>query len=173
MESAKRKDRRHAQDARGEAGAAVQQEDTNVRVKVATMEALLYLGVNPSQRGLVNAVVAAAATSMGSPAYPRMMLSESPRASCTQPIPGFHVCPQGSHFSEECLPKMSIMAPSTPVPMTIDLNAAPVTGGSSSEGMRKHQCEMPTDMLTGARNLFDRMPVIMDDDTANHWAVAR
>ncbi|KAE8768889.1 hypothetical protein D1007_59605 [Hordeum vulgare] len=47
LELAKRKGRKHAQDARGEAAAAAafaivaQQEDTNAWVKAATMEALL------------------------------------------------------------------------------------------------------------------------------------
>ena len=73
MELTKRMGRRHAQDARGKAAAAAQQEDTNPRVK----EALLYLVVNPSHHGLVFAVAAAGA-STGSSAYPRMMLPESP-----------------------------------------------------------------------------------------------
>ncbi|KAE8799451.1 putative serine/threonine-protein kinase [Hordeum vulgare] len=104
---------------------------------------------------------------MGSSAYPRMMLSESPRASCTQPIPSFHVYPQGSRFSGECSPEGSIVAPSTPALVTIYVNTAPVAGESSSGGMRKHQHEMPAEMLTGARNLFDRMPAAVDDDTTN------
>ncbi|KAE8766767.1 Eyes absent-like protein 4 [Hordeum vulgare] len=35
--------------------------------------------------------------------------------------------------------------------------------------MRKHQPEMPADMLTGARNLFDGMPAVVDDDIANRF----
>ncbi|KAE8808925.1 DNA repair protein rhp54 [Hordeum vulgare] len=169
VESAKRKGRRHAQDARGEAAAAAQQEDTNAQVKAATMEALLYLGVNPSQHGLVNVTVAAAAASTGSSTYPRMMLPESPRTSCTQLIPGFHIYSQGSCFSGECSPEVSIVAPSKPAPVTIDLNVAPVASGSSSRGMRKRQREMPADMLTGARSLFDGMSVAVDDDTTNRF----
>ncbi|KAE8794231.1 DNA repair protein rhp54 [Hordeum vulgare] len=42
-----------------------------------------------------------------------------------------------------------------------------MAGGSSSGGMRKHQREMPADVLTGARKLFDGMPVVLDDDTSN------
>ncbi|KAE8768800.1 putative serine/threonine-protein kinase [Hordeum vulgare] len=105
MESAKRKGRRHAQDARDETtataaiAAAAQQEDTNARMKAAMREALLYLGVNPSQHELVNAAVAAAAANTVSLAYPQMMPPESPRASSTQSIPGFHVYPQRSRFS--------------------------------------------------------------------------
>ncbi|KAE8784269.1 putative serine/threonine-protein kinase [Hordeum vulgare] len=169
VESAKRKGRRHAQDARGEVAAAVaaQQEDTNARVKAATMEALLYVGVNPSQHRLVNAVVSAVATSTGSSTYSRMMLPESPRASCTLSISSFHVYPQGSRFSGECSSEVSIMAPSTPAAVTIDLNVVSVAGGSSSGDMRKRQREMPTDMLTGACNLFDGMPADVDDDTTN------
>ncbi|KAE8772752.1 hypothetical protein D1007_55193 [Hordeum vulgare] len=81
VELAKRKGRRHAQDARGEVdvAAAIATADTNARVKATTREALLYLGVNPGHHGLVNAVVAAAAASTGSSPYPRMMLPESPR----------------------------------------------------------------------------------------------
>ena len=47
-ESAKRKGRRHATDARDEAAAA-QQEFTNARVAAVTREALYMLGVNPNQ----------------------------------------------------------------------------------------------------------------------------
>ncbi|KAE8818691.1 Lectin-domain containing receptor kinase A4.3 [Hordeum vulgare] len=171
VESAKRKGRRHAQDARGEAAIAVaiaavaQQEDTNARVKAT----LLCLGVNPNQQGLVNAAIVAAAVNTGSSTYPRMMMPESPRASCTQPIPGFRVYTQGNRFSEECSPEVSIVAPSTPASGIIDLNVAPVAGGSSSGGTRKRRREMPADMLTNARNLFDGMPVAVDDDTTNHF----
>ncbi|KAE8815236.1 DNA repair protein rhp54 [Hordeum vulgare] len=166
--------RRHVQDARGEAAAAAaiitdaQQEDTNVWAKAETRKALLYLGVNPSQHGLV-AVVAAAVANTGSSAYPRMVLPESPHASSTQPIPGFHVYPQGNRFSRECSPEVSIVAPSTPVPVIIDVNATPVVGGSSSRGMRKRQRDMPTDMLTGACNLFDGIWVAIDDDSTNRF----
>ncbi|KAE8772442.1 DNA repair protein rhp54 [Hordeum vulgare] len=95
------------------------------------------------------------------------MLPESSRASSTLPIPDFHVYLQGSHFSGECSPEMSIVAPSTPEPVAIDLNATSVAGGSSSGGTRKHQREMRADMLTGARNLFDGMPAAVDDHTTN------
>ncbi|KAE8795190.1 putative serine/threonine-protein kinase [Hordeum vulgare] len=175
MESTKRKGRRHVQDARDEADVAVaitaatQQEDTNARVKAARREALLYLGVNPSQHGLVNAAVATAATSMSSLGYPRMMLPESPCAPCEQPIPGFHVYPQGIRFSEECSSEVSIATPSTPASVTIDLNATSVAGGSSSGGMRKRHHEMPADLLTDARNLFYGMSAAVDDDRANRF----
>ncbi|KAE8794493.1 C2 domain-containing protein [Hordeum vulgare] len=58
-ESAKRKDRRHAADARDKAiatatDAAAQQQVTNARVAAATREALCMLGLNPSQHDLVN-----------------------------------------------------------------------------------------------------------------------
>ncbi|KAE8779514.1 hypothetical protein D1007_47457 [Hordeum vulgare] len=96
-----------------------------------------------------------------------MMLPESPRASFTQPIPGYHVYPQGSRFSRECSPEVRIVAPSTPTPATIDLNATSVARRSSSGGTRKRQRNMPADMLTGARNLFDGMLAAIDDDTAN------
>ncbi|KAE8816110.1 DNA repair protein rhp54 [Hordeum vulgare] len=59
--------------------------------------------------------------------------------------------------------------PFTPASVTVDLNVASVAGGSSSGGMRKHQHEMPGDMLTGARNLFDGMPATVDDDTTNRF----
>ncbi|KAE8794450.1 hypothetical protein D1007_30755 [Hordeum vulgare] len=71
IESAKRKGRSHVRDARDEEVAAVgiaavaQQEDTNARVKAEMREALLYLGINPSQHGLVVVVaVDAASTSL-------------------------------------------------------------------------------------------------------------
>ncbi|KAE8773727.1 DNA repair protein rhp54 [Hordeum vulgare] len=173
MESAKRKGLRHAQDASGKATAAAaiavaaQQEDTNAWVKATTREALFYLGVNPSQHRLVNAAVVVAAASTGSSTYPQMMPLESSRMSSMLPIPGFHVYPQGSRFSGECSLEVSIVAPSTPAPVTIDLNSMPVAGGSSSGGRRKRHREMRADMLTGARNLFDGMPAVVDDDTAN------
>ncbi|KAE8805524.1 putative serine/threonine-protein kinase [Hordeum vulgare] len=171
VESAKRKGRRHAQDGRGkaQATAATQQEDTIARVKAATREALLYLGVNPRKHGLVNTGVAATAASTGSSAYTRMMLPESPRASCTQPIPGFHVYPQGSRFSGECSLEVGIVAPFMPAPVTINLNTTPVAGGPSSEGMRKREHKKPTDMLIDARNLFDGMPAAVDDDMTNRF----
>ncbi|KAE8802123.1 DNA repair protein rhp54 [Hordeum vulgare] len=73
-ESAKRKGWRHA---RGEAAAAVaivvitQHEDVVVRVASAMREALLYLGLNPGQHGLVNTTVVT--TSTGSFVFPRMV----------------------------------------------------------------------------------------------------
>src|SRR3954464_15264769 len=79
------------------------------------------LGLNPSQHGLVNATVAAAST--GSSAFPRMVLPDSPRASACTPMPGFHVYPQASRLSGECSPEVSVVAPSTPAPVPIDLNA--------------------------------------------------
>ena len=45
------------------------------------------------------------------------------------PIPGFHPYLQASRFSGEFLPKVSVVAPSTPAPVPIDLNATPVVGG--------------------------------------------
>ena len=84
-ESAKRKGRRHAADARDEAAAqaaavaAAQQEFTNARVAAATREALYMLGVNPSQHSVLQAAVATAST--GSSAFPRMVLPDSPNAS--------------------------------------------------------------------------------------------
>ncbi|KAE8795821.1 hypothetical protein D1007_29262 [Hordeum vulgare] len=89
-----------------------------------------------------------------------MMLPESSRVSFTQSIPGFHLYPQGSRFFGECSPKVSIVSPSTPASVTIDLNATSVAGGSSSEDMWKRQREMPADMLTGAA---------VDDDTTNRF----
>nr|XP_020198782.1 uncharacterized protein LOC109784591 [Aegilops tauschii subsp. strangulata] len=123
-ESAKRKGRRHAADARDEAvaaaaAAATQREVTNARVAAATREGLYMLGLNPSQHGLVNAAVAAASTS--SSAFPRMVLPDSPRASACTPMPGFHVYPQASCLSGECSPDVSVVAPSTPAPTPIDL----------------------------------------------------
>ena len=140
-ESAKRKGRRHAADARDEATAqatavaAAQQEFTNARVAAATREALYMLGVNPSQHSLVQAAVAAASTC--SSAFPRMALPDSPRASACNPVPGFHVYPQASRLSGECSPDVSVVAPSTPAPAPIDLNATLVAGGSSTGGAQE------------------------------------
>ncbi|XBI50124.1 hypothetical protein VPH35_113578 [Triticum aestivum] len=166
-ESAKRKGRRHAADARDEAAAqaaavaAAQQEFTNARVAAATREALYMLGVNPSQHSLVQAVVAAAST--GSSAFPRMVLPESPCASACNPVPGFHVYPQASRLSGECSPDVSVVAPSTPAPAPIDLNATPVVGGSSSGGTRKRARQTPAGGLPDARNLFEGMPSAVDE----------
>ncbi|XP_044335580.1 uncharacterized protein [Triticum aestivum] len=78
-------------------------------------------------------------------------------------MPGFHVYPQASRLSGECSPKVSVVAPSTPAPAPIDLNATPVAGGSSSGSARKRARHMPAD-VPGARNLFDGMPASGDDD---------
>ena len=161
-ESAKRKGRRHAADARDEAATAAQQEFTNARVAAATREALYMLGVNPSQHSLVQAAVAAAST--GSSAFPRMVLPDSPRASACNPVPGFHVYPQASRLSGECSPDVSVVAPSTPAPAPIDLNATPVVGGSSSGGTRKRARQTPAGGLPDARNLFEEMPSAVDED---------
>ncbi|KAE8821181.1 DNA repair protein rhp54 [Hordeum vulgare] len=83
-----------------------------------------------------------------------------------QPILGCHVYPQGTRFSGECSPEVSIVSPSTPTPVTINLNATSVAGGSSFRGTRKCWRDMPANMLTGARNLFDRMPAAVDDHMA-------
>ncbi|KAE8810098.1 putative serine/threonine-protein kinase [Hordeum vulgare] len=121
------------------------------------------LGLNPSQHGLVNAVVVAAVSTCSS-TFPRTLLPDSPRASACNPVPRFHVYPQASHLSGEYSPELSVVAPSTPTPTTIDLNATPVAGGSSSGGARKRARQTPGDQLPGARNLFDGMPAAGDDD---------
>ncbi|KAE8793879.1 putative serine/threonine-protein kinase [Hordeum vulgare] len=129
-ESAKRKDRRHAEDARDEAiaAAAAQQQVTNACVAAAMREALCMLGLNPSQHDLVNAVVAAA-VSTDSSAFPRTVLPDSPGASIVNPVSGFHVYPHASHLSGECSPEVSVGALSTPAPGIIDLNATSVAAG--------------------------------------------
>ncbi|XBI19369.1 hypothetical protein VPH35_060905 [Triticum aestivum] len=165
---AKRKGRRHAADARDEAAAqaaavaAAQQEFTNARVAAATREALYMLGVNPSQHNILQAAIAAAST--GSSAFPQMVLPDSPRASACNPVPGFHVYPQASRLPGECSPDVSVVAPSTPAPAPIDLNATPVVGGSSSGGTRKHARQTPAGGLSDARNLFEEMPSTVDED---------
>ncbi|XBH95240.1 hypothetical protein VPH35_085834 [Triticum aestivum] len=165
-ESAKRKGRRHAADARDEAAtqaaaiAAARQEFTNARVATATREALYMLGVNPSQHSLVQAAVAAASTC--SSAFPRMALPDSPRASACNPVPGFHVYPQASRLFGECSPDVSVVAPSTPAPAPIDLNATPVVGGSSSDGTRKRARQTPAGGLPDIRNLFEEMSSAVD-----------
>ncbi|XP_044444553.1 uncharacterized protein [Triticum aestivum] len=120
------------------------------------------LMLNLGQHGLVNAVVAAAST--GSSAVPRMMLPESPRTLACNPVPGFHVYPRASHLSGECSPDVSVVAPSTPAPAPIDLNATPVAGGSSSGGTRKRARQTPVGVLPEARNLFEGMPSAVDED---------
>ncbi|KAE8788439.1 putative serine/threonine-protein kinase [Hordeum vulgare] len=147
----------------------VQRKDTVARVAATTREALLYLGLNPGQNGLVNAAMVAASTS--SYAFAQMALPKSPRALMTHPIRDFHVYPQASSLSGECSPEVSVMAPSIPAPAPahIDLNATPVAGGSSFGGTRKRVREMPANMLSGACNLFDRMPADIDDERANHF----
>ncbi|XP_044432236.1 uncharacterized protein [Triticum aestivum] len=79
-------------------------------------------------------------------------------------MPGFHVYPQASRLSEECSPEVSVVAPSTPAPAPIDLNATQVADGSSFGGVRKRAGHMPADVSPGARNLFDGMPASGDDD---------
>ncbi|KAF7004564.1 hypothetical protein CFC21_019776 [Triticum aestivum] len=167
-ESAKRKGRRHAADARDKAAvqaaavATAQQELTNARVTAATREALYMLEVNPSQHSLVQAVVAAAST--GSSAFPRMVLPDSPRTSACNPVPGFHVYPQASRLFGECSPDVSVVTPSTPAPAPIDLNATPMVGGSSSGDTRKCARKTPADGLSDARNLFEEMSSAVDED---------
>ncbi|XBI61767.1 hypothetical protein VPH35_042513 [Triticum aestivum] len=169
-ELAKRKGRRHTTDARDEAAAqataTAQQEFTNARVAAVTREALYMLGVNPSQHNLVQATVVA--TSTGSSMFPRMVMLDSPRISACNPVPGFHVYPQASRLSGECSPDVSVVAPSTPAPAPIDLNATPVVGGSSSGGTRKRARQTPADGLPDARNLFEEMPSAVDEDYMQH-----
>ncbi|XBH92293.1 hypothetical protein VPH35_083450 [Triticum aestivum] len=123
-ESAKRKGRRHAADARDEAAAqaataaAAQQEFTNARVAAVTREALYMLGA--------------------------------------------------SRLSGECSPDVSVVAPSTPAPAPIDLNATLVVGGSSSGGARKRARQTPTGGLPDARNLFEEMSSAVDEDYMQH-----
>ncbi|KAE8803128.1 Lectin-domain containing receptor kinase A4.3 [Hordeum vulgare] len=164
MQPAKRKGQRHAEDAREETAAAtVQQEATNACVAAATREEFFYLGLNPRHHGLVTSVVAAASTS--SSTFLWMVLPESPRGSMTHPIPGFHVYPQASRLYGECSPEVSMMAPSTPVPAPIDLNTTPVASASLFGDTKKHTREMPADVLPGARNLFNTMIAVVDDET--------
>ncbi|KAE8809735.1 Lectin-domain containing receptor kinase A4.3 [Hordeum vulgare] len=119
------------------------------------------LGLNPSEHDLVNADMAST-VSTGSPAFPRALLPDSPRASSCNLVPGFHVYPPASRLSGECSPEVSVVAPSTPAPTTIDLNSTPMAGGPSSGGVRKRARQTPSDQLPGARNLFDEM--LADDD---------
>ncbi|KAE8804547.1 C2 domain-containing protein [Hordeum vulgare] len=163
-ELTKRNDRRHAADATEEvAVAAAQHQVTNARVAAATREALCMLGFNPSQHGLVNAAVAAA-VSTGSSGFPRTVLPDSPRASACNPVPGFHVYPQASCLPGECSPEVSVVAPSTPAIVPIDLNATPVAAGSSARCARKRKRQTPADQLPDVRNLFDEMSGAGDDD---------
>ncbi|XBI35029.1 hypothetical protein VPH35_120765 [Triticum aestivum] len=120
------------------------------------------LGVNPSQHNVLQAAVVV--TSTGSSAFPRMVLPDSPRPSVCNPVPGFHVYPQASRLSGECSPDVSVVAPSTPAPAPIDLNATPMVGGSSSGGTRKRARQTPAGGLPDARNLFEEMPTAVDED---------
>ncbi|XP_037474357.1 uncharacterized protein LOC119350806 [Triticum dicoccoides] len=79
-------------------------------------------------------------------------------------MPGFHVYPQTSCLSRECSPNVSVVAPSTPAPAPIGLNATPVAGGSSSGGARKCTRQMSADVLPDTRNLFEGMPAAGDED---------
>ncbi|XBJ13320.1 hypothetical protein VPH35_017690 [Triticum aestivum] len=69
-----------------------------------------------------------------------------------------------SVFPQMCSPDVSVVAPSTPAPAPIDLNATPVVGGSSSGGMRKRARQTPAGGLPDARNLFEEMPSAIDED---------
>ncbi|KAE8809079.1 DNA repair protein rhp54 [Hordeum vulgare] len=115
------------------------------------------LGLNPSQHDLVNAAVAAA-VSTGLSVFSRALLPDSPRASACNPVPGFHIYPQASRLSGECSPEVSVVAPFTPAPTTIDLNA------TSTGGARKRARQTPADQLSGAHNLFDGMLAANYDD---------
>ncbi|KAE8816487.1 DNA repair protein rhp54 [Hordeum vulgare] len=116
---------------------------------------------------LVNVVVVAASTDLS--AFPRMVLPEWPRAWMTHLIPGFHVYPQAFRLSGECSLEVSVVVPSTPTSAPIGLNATLLAGGSSYGGPRKRARVMPADMLPYDRNLFDRMPAVVDDDMANRF----
>ncbi|XBH68033.1 hypothetical protein VPH35_096292 [Triticum aestivum] len=93
-----------------------------------------------------------------------MVLPDSPRASACNPVPDFHVYLQTSRLSGECSPDVSVVAPSTPAPAPIDLNATPVAGGSSSGGARKRVRQTLASVLPEACNLFDGMPSAVDED---------
>ncbi|XBJ25575.1 hypothetical protein VPH35_003198 [Triticum aestivum] len=97
-----------------------------------------------------------------------MVMPDSPRASACNPVPGFHVYPQASRLSGECSPDVSVVAPSTPAPTPIDLNAIPVVGGSSFGGARKRTRQTPAGGLPDARNLFEEMPSVVDEDYMQH-----
>ncbi|KAE8772789.1 putative serine/threonine-protein kinase [Hordeum vulgare] len=107
-------------------------------------------GLNPSRHGLVNAAMPIAVCT-GSSGFPRTLLPDSPRASACNTVPDFHVYQQASRLSGECSPEVSMVAPSTPA--TIDLNATPVAGGSSSGGARKRAWQTQADQLRGARGI--------------------
>ena len=51
-----------------------------------------------------------------------------------------------------------------PAPAPVDFNATPVAGGSSSHGARKHARKTPAGVLPEARNLFNGMSSIVDED---------
>ncbi|KAE8794224.1 DNA repair protein rhp54 [Hordeum vulgare] len=61
-------------------------------------------------------------------------------------------------------PEVSVVASSTLAPVSIDLNATPVAGGSSSGDARKRVRKMLADVLSGAHNVFDGMSAAGDED---------
>ncbi|XP_044955705.1 uncharacterized protein LOC123406283 [Hordeum vulgare subsp. vulgare] len=79
-------------------------------------------------------------------------------------MPGFHVFLQASRLSGECSLEVSVVAPSTPAPASIDLNVTPVAGGSSFGGARKRPRQMRAGVLPYACNMFDGMPAAGDED---------
>jgi hypothetical protein len=56
---------------------------------------------------------------------------------------------------------VSEIAPATSVHATIDMNATPVAGGSSTGTQRKRPREIPTGNLPDACKLFDDKPAPM------------
>ncbi|KAE8801947.1 C2 domain-containing protein [Hordeum vulgare] len=105
----KRREGRHAKERKlkdGEAAtlaAAARQEETNAIGIAATRDALIYLGLNPSQHGLTAAMTAA---SICSSAFSRAPLPKLMRTSTAPAMVGFHhhylhVSP----FYGECLPE--------------------------------------------------------------------
>ncbi|KAE8780702.1 DNA repair protein rhp54 [Hordeum vulgare] len=127
-------------------------------VHVATRQTLLMLGLNHGLHGLV--ADAAAVASIGSSPL-HHQLYDLPRMSSTPTAHDFqrhHL--ETSHLSYSTgsgSPKVSVVAPGTPTPAGIDINAMHVGGGSSFGCARKRPHELAADTMKNARNLFDRM----------------
>ncbi|KAE8792400.1 dna repair protein rhp54 [Hordeum vulgare] len=163
VQSLRRKNHRHLQEARNDSAAASSLVVAASK-RVATRLALLMLGLNPGQHGLVIAVVVA--TSIGSSPV-RHTLPDSPHMSTTSYAHDFHTHnPQASRLSNSTgsgSPEVSMVAPAMLVPMCIDHNTIPVGSGSSSRGAQKWHRELPTNAMGNARNLFNKMPIAEDE----------
>ncbi|KAE8781710.1 DNA repair protein rhp54 [Hordeum vulgare] len=160
-----RKCRRHAQEARIDVAVASTLLAVAEQEVEAMRHALVMLGLNPGQHRLVAAAVVATSTSL-SPL--RHRLPDSPHMSTTPHAHDFHPHhPQASHLSISSgsgSPVVSVVAPSTLAPTSIDLNATPWAADRPLGGSAwKRQHELSADTMENTRNLFDPMSVAHDE----------